>query len=247
MNIALDPTFKKILLDKIATREFAERLGVHCSDLIYCLNKQACRRLYPKPIKERELLLFSLGWSTQRWLTGADKDADAVTVDGITVTPDMIVPSPAYETTNPNFICPWELKCTFQSDQNSIDDNLHWIRQIMAQCKVTGSTTAYLSRLTIMGNWKWVYKPKAPEKLAALVEQFGPDWDAHPTLNAYRLEFSPAEIAANWDWLLARKKLFEGILENGKLLRKSDALPRDQEYECERCDYVADCTAASGS
>ena len=88
MKIAEDQEFKKKLLTKIEEREFSERTGVHCSDLIYCLNKQALRKSKPLPTQEHELLLFSLGLSTQDWLTGKQGDMDGIEVDGITVTPD---------------------------------------------------------------------------------------------------------------------------------------------------------------
>lgn len=91
MKIELAPEFRAELLKKIEQREFRERTGVHCSDLIYCLNKQALRKLYPKPTNDDTLLLFSLGYSTQRWLTGQDRDVPEKEVDGIIVTLDALV------------------------------------------------------------------------------------------------------------------------------------------------------------
>lgn len=91
MNIVEDLVFRAQLLQRIGDREFKERTGVHCSDLIYCLNKQALRRIHPTANTEREILLFSLGWATQRWLTSQAEDEPEKEVDGIIVTCDALV------------------------------------------------------------------------------------------------------------------------------------------------------------
>jgi len=91
VKITESPTFRANLLAKIAAREFAERTGVHCSDLLYCLNKQAMRRLHPEEPTDSELLLYSLGWSTQAWISGKFVDSCPVEKDGIIVTCDAVV------------------------------------------------------------------------------------------------------------------------------------------------------------
>jgi hypothetical protein len=217
MKIESCPEFRKELLDKIQAREFSERTGTHCSDLIYCVNKQAFRRIYPLPTEEDTLLLFSLGWSTQRWLTGQDKDEEPIEVDGIIVTRDCL-----------RGTAPWELKCTFQSSARPIEENLHWVRQIMAQCYVSGTKTAYLSRLEVMGNWKSVFGKK---------EEKGLPENRKPTLSAYRLDFTQDELDANWTWLKQRKELFEAILATSQPLPRAAALPAGQDYECGYCPY----------
>jgi len=226
VEIIEDLAFKAELLKKIREREFAERTGVHQSDLVYCLNKQALRKLDPKGDTEHETLLFSLGWATQRWLTGQTEDEPEREVDGIGVTCDSLVDG-----------VPWELKCTYQSNTKPIEENPHWIKQIEAQCYVTGSTTAYLSRLEIMGNWKWVYRPSKPETLARIIEEFGENWADHPTLHVYRLEFTQDELDRNWAWLKERKELYEAVLSTGKMLPKVIALPPGQTWECQFCNY----------
>jgi hypothetical protein len=214
VEIKEDPQFRGILMARIAQRELAERSGVHCSDLIYCLNKQAMRRLEPIEPTEKEILLFSIGWSTQRWLTGKAKDEDEREVDGIIVTCDDLVGG-----------TPWELKATYQSNQRPILDQTHWIRQIMCQAFVTKSTTAYLTRLELMGNWKI----KEGDR---------------PTLHAYRLEFSQHELDKNWEWMKERAELFTGILDTKALLPKGVALPLGQGYECDYCNYKKQCGEA---
>jgi len=217
MEIIEDREFRQELLQKIERREFKERTGVHGSDLIYCLNKQALRKLNPLDVSDSELLLFSLGWSTQRWLTGQDEDEPEKEVDGIIVTCDAL-----YETK------PWELKCTFQSSNKPIAENVHWIRQIMAQCYITGTKVAYLSRLEVMGNWKSIFGKKEEKKLPE---------NRKPTLHAYRLEFSTSELLANWLWLKARRSLYLKVLESGELLPRVQALASGQEWECGWCNY----------
>lgn len=90
MKISPSNEFRDEIIRQIQEREFSKREGIHCSDLIYCLNKQALRRTNPLPPDEHEILLFSLGWSTQRWLTNLSKDVAPIVVDEITVTPDAL-------------------------------------------------------------------------------------------------------------------------------------------------------------
>ena len=229
MKIIEDLGFKKQLLDKIAQREFYERTGTHGSDLIHCLNKQALRKLKPKEPTESEILIYSLGWASQRWLTGSFEPDEEYEVDGIKVTPDAVYPN--YEA------CPWELKATYQSSNKAIIENLHWLRQIMAQCKVTGTTVAYLSRLEIMGDWKWVFKPKGFKDWSEADQKAFEKEHPHPTLSAVRLEFTQEEIDRNWDWMKERKVLFEAILETSILLPRVQALASGQDWECAFCPY----------
>ena len=230
MKITTAEDFRRELLDRIAKREFSERTGTHQSDLVYCLNKQALRRLLPLPTEDSQLLLFSLGWSTQRWLTGQDIDEPEIEKDGIKVTLDATYNS-----------VPWELKASYQSSTRPIEENLHHVRQVMCQCYVTGTKEAYLTRLEILGNWKWVYRPKDPEKIAKLVAEFGDLWAAHPTLTAVKLEFTQEELVKHWRWMLNRKQLFEEILRTRVLLSKRQALASGQEWECGWCPYTKEC------
>lgn len=230
MNITPDPEFKAKLLEKIAQREFSERTGTHITDLLYCLNKQAMRRLSPKPNSAGQLLLFSLGWSTQRWLTGKDEDEPEREVDGVKVTLDAV------DEGNP-----WELKATYQANTKPIEENIAWVRQVMAQCYVTGTKVAHLSRLEIMGNWKWVYKPKTPVKLAEIIATFGENWEEHPTLTAVRLEFTQKELDEFWAWAKHRRDQFEGVLKSKKLLPKLEAIASGMAFECDYCDRKEEC------
>lgn len=226
MKITKDNEVRLEIIDKMNSLGFGERGGIHQSDLNYCLNKQALRKIRPTPNTEHESLLFGLGLATQDWITGKTGDEEEVELDGIIVTCDS--------TWND---CPWELKCTYQSSTKPIEDNPHWIRQIMAQCYVTGKTTAYLSRLEIMGNWKWVYRPSKADKIQALVEEFGENWDEHPQLHVYRLEFSQPELERNWGILQERRAAFIKILETQVLLPKAQALAPGGAFECDYCKY----------
>jgi len=221
MKIDPCPEFRKQLLERIAKREFKERTGVHSSDLIYCLNKQALRRLKPKPINDNDLLLYSLGWSTQRWLTGQDEDEPEIEVDGIIVTADAVVIEGRGKAV-------WELKCTFQSSNKPIEESIHWLRQMMAQCYVIGTKVAYLSRLEVMGNWKSIFGKKEEKALPE---------NQKPTLSVFRIEFTQEELDANWRWMKNRRIQYNQILETGILLPKAQALASGMEFECDRCPY----------
>jgi hypothetical protein len=234
MKVQENPEKRAQLITMMAEREFSERTGIHQSDLVYCLNKSALRRMKPRASSPRDVLVFAMGWATQRWLTG-QPDEEPIIKDGITVTMDCKWP------TNPDV--PWELKGTYQSSLKPIIQNVHWVRQLMAQAHVTNQKMVTLSRYEVMGNWKWVYRPKNPEKLAALVEEYGPDWDMHPDLHVYDITFTRAELMRNWNWLQDRKAFLETILETKELLPRVLALPTDldtedvEDFECAYCPY----------
>lgn len=221
MKIERDFQFEQWMLDRIAEREFSERKGVHSSDLIYCLNKQALRKLAPIPPTKHELLLYSLGWASQRWLSGKDKDEPEIEVDGITVTPD------AREGKNY-----WELKCTFQSSERPVTDSIHWLRQLMSQCYVTKTTSIKLSRLELMGNWKSPFGKK---------EEKGKPENQKPDLHAYAITFDQSELDDHWAWMRQRKLQFEEILKTGELLPKAMALASGMDFECGYCPYKERC------
>lgn len=231
MKITPDPEFRKYLIGTIRQREFHERTGVHCSDLIYCINKQAWRKSDPTEDTDEQTLLYSIGWATQRWLTGKDEDEPEVERDGIIVTPDALYDS-----------CPWELKATYASSAHPIEDTPAYVRQVMAQCFVTGTLTARLSRFEIMGNWKWVYNrsPK-PDKLAELVAEFGENWAEHPTLQAWKFEFTQPELDKFWEWMKDRRDKYLAVLGEGVQYPKPIALAPAQEFECNYCPYTERC------
>lgn len=232
MEIIEAPLFRQQLLDYIAKKQFRERTGVHQGDLVYCLNKTARAKMNPVELTDEELLIFSLGFATQNYLTGKDDDEPEIEVDGIKVTLDALTQggiegskSVKKRLSVQKPYVPWECKATYQSSNKPIEDNIHWLRQCMAQCYVTGTTVAYLSRFQLMGNWSWIFS-RDPEIKAA---------SKRPTLGAWYLKFTQKELDANWAWLKERKVLFEAILETGKYLPKVIALASGQTWECKYC------------
>jgi len=226
MQITRDEAFGDWIIKKIEEREFKERTGTHQSDICYCLNKQALRRLFPQEPNRKELLLYSIGWATQAWLTGHLEDVEPKVVDGITVTLDALHCPKCGSITNVGTTCsscggqlyPFELKASYQSSNRAVEENGAWIRQILSQCHVMDVTTAYLSRFEIMGNWKI----KEGDR---------------PTLSAWKLDFTQEEIDHNWEWLRERKDVFEEILETRVLVPKIVAIPSGQVFECAWCNY----------
>uniref|UniRef100_A0A6M3L3G6 PD-(D/E)XK nuclease superfamily protein n=1 Tax=viral metagenome TaxID=1070528 RepID=A0A6M3L3G6_9ZZZZ len=230
MNITRDTEFETYLIDWIKNRESKEREGTHQSDLLFCLNESAMRRLKPTEPSTADLLRWGRGYATQRWLTGSLEDEPEIEIDGIKVTPDALYQD-----------APWELKDTSQSSTKPIEDNVYWIRQCMNQAYVLGKTEARLSRLEEMGNWKWVYRPKNPEKIAALVAEFGENWDEHPTLSAWHMTFTQDELNRHWAWMRSRKEEFERVLSTGVLMPKPHALASGTEWKCKWCKYTEEC------
>lgn len=232
MEITEDIQFRAELLKKIREREFSERTGIHMSDLNFCLNKQALRKFKPKEDTDQETLIFSIGWATQRWLTGQREDEPEKEVDGIKVTCDALY---SHKSNVRAEFVPWELKATYQSSSRPIMDNIHWIRQIMAQCYTQGTTQAYLSRFELMGNWKMrpLKGATAEEKANFIFER--------PTLHAYKLTFTQEELEKNWQWFKDRRELFVKMLETKELLPKVIALPPGGAWECNYCNYRGEC------
>lgn len=236
MEIVEDAQFREELLEKIREREFSERTGVHMSDLNYCLNKQALRKFKPREDTDQEILIYSIGWATQRWLTSMDEDEPSKEVDGILVTCDALY---SHKSNVRAMFVPWELKATYQSSSRPIIDNIHWIRQIMAQCYTQGTTQAYLSRFELMGNWKM-----RPLKGATEAEKRNFKFE-RPTLHAYKLTFTQEELDKNWAWFKGRRELYVEMLETKELLPKVIALPPNGSWECSYCGYKEKCDDAS--
>lgn len=221
MEYQRDYEFEDYLTDLIANREFADRSGIHQSDLNYCLNKQFLRKkLETKPTRD-EVLLYSLGWATQRWLTGRP-DEEPIIKDDIVVTLDAL-----YED------IPWELKATYTGRDKEPIENVAYMRQLMAQCKARGTTTARLSRFEIMGDWQWVF-PRGKSKDERDTNKAN---STRPTLSAFLFTFTQDEIDRNWEWFISRRKLFEALLAGSPLLPRIESLPPAGKYECEKCPF----------
>ena len=122
----------------------------------------------------------------------------------------------------------FELKCTYQSSNKSVEENTAWIHQIMAGCYVLGTTTAYLTKYSLMGNWKSIFGKKEEKSLPE---------NARPSLHAYKLEFTKEELERNWQWLRDRRELYLRIIESGDLLPKALAVPSGQDWECGYCAF----------
>lgn len=131
-----------------------------------------------------------------------------------------------------------EVKDTDTSSTKDLLDSPQYIRQLAAQCKVMGTTTAILCRMENLGNWRWVYRPKNPEKIAELVAEFGENWAEHPTITVFRVEFNQQEIDQFWAQFVARRDLFSRILETSALLPKHLAQwDTSMDWECGYCEH----------
>lgn len=127
---------------------------------------------------------------------------------------------------------PFELKATFKSGDKGIEDEDSWLKQVLAQCYVTKTNQAFLTRLELAGNWKSIFGKKEEKDLPE---------NRKPTLHAFQLEFTQEELDENWAWLLDRRNLFKKILDEGKLLSKGYALPPNHEWEAGYCKYKEIC------
>jgi len=71
-----------------------------------------------------------------------------------------------------------------------------WFRQMMAYCYAEGEAGMDLAVLHLMGNWRPPF----------------------PLLWSWFVEFELAELWENWQWLLGRKRVLEGMLSRGEAL-----------------------------
>jgi len=131
-----------------------------------------------------------------------------------------------------------ELKATYQSSNRPIEDNIHWVRQIMCQCYVQGTTEAYLTRFELMGDWGAIFPKGKTKEEKATYKALHP----RPTLHAYKLSFTQEELDKNWQWFKDRRELFVKMLETKELLPKVVALPPGGSWECGYCGYKEECS-----
>jgi len=101
--------------------------------------------------------------------------------DGITGSPDGVLPSPV------EGLILIEDKCTWTSLRKPVEERWLWLCQIKAYCHMLGTLVANLRVLYVCGD----YKPPFPQ------------------YRKYRITFSRLEIQENWEMILRHKNLME--------------------------------------
>ncbi|RLI81738.1 MAG: hypothetical protein DRP01_10615 [Archaeoglobales archaeon] len=206
MKIERDEAMEALMI-KSLRRERREGDEIHFSSLNFCLRKEFIRRKYqiePEP----EIALM--------WTAGAlfhdafklPRKEELYRRDGIYCRPDAI-----YEVDGKEY--PVEIKTT-RAKMRERADQRHYIRQLMAYCRVLEVNIGYLAVVYMMGDYR----------------------ERVPKLVVNRMEFEPGEIEENWKWLVERKDLLKWCLENGV------PPPRDtraEEWECNHCDCKRIC------
>lgn len=167
------------------------------TSLIYCITKTYWERLHGKPTHDRDTkLFFSIGLGLERALLNEQKQGLLTgSEDGIFYHLDGLVGDEVAE-----------LKSTRISTRTKIDKNITkrvdgnyrdvefpdmpeaWIKQMLAYCKVKGTTKAKLIVLHVI----------------------------QPDIRVWDVEFSPVEVEANWKWLQDRKKVLMFGLKYGR-------------------------------
>jgi hypothetical protein len=94
-----------------------------------------------------------------------------------------------------------------------------WLEYIMGGCYIMGSTEYDLSVLHMMGN----YKPP------------------FPSIKSYKITFTPEEIEDNWQYLMARKDIYEVALMDNVV---PDPYRYCKDWECNYCRYKLVCSSS---
>ena len=140
-----------------------ERIGIHLSDLDFCLKKAFYRKLNPKPLTDKEAIMYAVGYAVQEYIY--PNQEKSVEVEGLRCSPDV-------------FEKGIEVKTTRAGMRNFDPCKPHWITRMMGYCYVTGKRTWVLdvvfvipaearsweftfSDLEIASNWKLVLQKKA--------------------------------------------------------------------------------------
>jgi len=192
------------------------RKGIHQSDVAFCLRKPFFQRASPEH-RDATAIMFMAGQGHHSLLEEAVlKEAlgvreQSIEVDGIWVTPDIIVgPVPQIGAQGNE---PIEIKSTRKSAKHSIKDEVYWIKQLQAECKVTNSTIGFLAILYLMGDYQ---RPTKPDLLA------------------YKFTFTQEEIDDWWQQLLFNKMTFEDHFQKGIPVPVEGAIAYT--WECGYCD-----------
>lgn len=193
-----------------------QRTKIHLSTLIYCLTRSFFDMKMDVEPTDMEVLLFALGLGLQDEFTPDNALTDIVfEKDGITFSPDFVTPTGFLPIAEDHYC---EMKTTRMSSARDFPTT--WIEYIKGGCHIRGVDTYDLSVLYMMGN----YKPPFPQ------------------LNSFRLEFDEYELDENWDYILARKKVFDKALEN-----KMPPTPKVYcgDWECKNCRFKVQCDVLS--
>ena len=87
-----------------------------------------------------------------------------------------------------------------------------WLKQIMAYCYVTNRTTAKLVVLHVI----------------------------QPEIQSWELEFTPEEVASNWNWLRSRRETWEYFRDREEYPTQ---FTYNEAWECKECVYKLVCDA----
>lgn len=93
-----------------------------------------------------------------------------------------------------------------------------WYEYIKGGCYMRGVEKYYLSILHLMGN----YKPPFPQ------------------IRSFTLEFTEDELQFNWDYLMARKRVFDEAIQTNT---PPTQFMYCKDWECKNCRYKLQCDA----
>lgn len=227
--ITEDPVLREQALKALA-EEYgmnSRRPGIHQSEVSYCLSKAFWERTSPLPLTEKEILLFSIGFSMERVILAREETPKELILDGISCSLDTI-----------NLFGSADLKTTrMRAKGRKGEDGFQppegWKKQFMAYRYA-------LNRTEEDKHWpNYVHHNDMPgyaHDFGVIIIHL-----VEPEISAYRFQFSDEEMEANWARLMTRKTQLESMLET------NDPRPftTNSDWECTHCRYKLQCELAA--
>jgi len=200
--------FEDTLLDQMWEGIKEEREGISVTGLLYCLTKNFYQKQVDNAKPDRKTLLF--------FTTGLA--LEKVILDGVMQGYQKPTEGEyegiAFHTDSFDPITGVdEFKSTRKkmTDLPTGDDlGVEWHRQFKAYCKMHNVTKGRFIVLQVI----------------------------YPDLYAFDCEYTQEEIDENWDYILARKELYESFAEKGE---RPTPFTTNQEWECRNCTYKMIC------
>lgn len=205
-----NPELKRKVLDHLANLYHIKEIREpnHLSSYVYCRTRCFLDQKQAAQPNDEEVMLFALGYGLQDVLTPKDANAPLIEKFGITYRPDMILSFRQNE-----------IKTTRKSARNHYLDEYipqTWLDYMMGGCYMMETKEYDLIVLYMMGD----YKPPTPQ------------------IYCDTFYFDSVELDANWQKIIANKKVLDDAIASGK---PPVPFQNCYDWECKHCRYTLVC------
>lgn len=221
MNATPNPELRTHYIETLRGH-LAERIldptVVHASECELCPMKPFYNRTLDEipPLSDQSILFFTRGRLFERFIS---QERPPLELDGICGTVDGTTPDGELI----------EIKSTLQDMDkfNPASSQPHWIQRSKAYATIYGVNVINLVVFFLVGNM-WTHKTE-------------------PTgLKSWRLEFTPEELADNWDYILLQRDKLLRAIGAGELPDEAWVKGRRMGFECKSCQFSVMCPYFNG-